>query len=190
MHAVRAEWARKAVHLATIGIPLAVYFFDQKYWRWPLLGLAVLVLLVDLARLGDPRFGIFFRQLIGPFMRKHENKELMGSTFLTLACVLSAWIFPRDIAVAVMGYLILGDGLAGLVGKSWGRIGVGFGKTLEGTLAGLIANLVVGALVFRSLDSTLLGACVASGVELLPVPLDDNFAIPIITGVVLRLSIG
>jgi dolichol kinase len=187
---IRAEWARKSLHLATICIPLAVYFLPARYWHLPLLLIAALVLLIDLARLGHPRFGTFFGQMLGPYLRRHEKEELLGSTYLTLACVLSAWIFPQHIAVAVMGYLILGDGLAGLVGRSWGRVPLGFGKTLEGTLAGFIANLVVGALVFRSLDAALLGACVASFVEWLPVPLDDNFAIPVVAGVVLSLGMS
>jgi len=188
MGGVRAEWARKGLHLATICIPIAVYFLPESVWRWPLLGLALCVLVFDLVRLGHPRLRTFFGQMLGPYLRSHESEELMGSTYLTLACVLSAWIFARPIAVAVMGYLILGDGLAGLVGKSWGRHGLLFGKTIEGTLAGLVANLCVGALVFRSPQEMILGACVASAVELLPVPLDDNFAIPVISGVVLHLA--
>jgi len=187
---LKSEGLRKAFHMATVAVPVAVYWLPPSIWRWPLIGLALLVTGVDLVRLGSPRIGTYFARMLGPYLRKHERHELTGSTYLTLACVLSALVFPKAIAVAVMGYLILGDALAGLVGKTWGRRPLFFGKTWEGTLAGLAANLLVGALVFRSPEETLVGAFVASAVELLPFPLDDNFAIPVVTGVVLKLSFG
>lgn len=186
----KAEWARKALHLTTIFIPLAIWFLPPHYWRWPLVALALAVLVLDLARLGDPRLGTFFRQILGPYLRRHEERELLGSTYLALACLLSAFLFPRDIAVAVMGYLILGDGLAGLVGRSWGRLPLAFGKSVEGTLTGLLANLLIGWLVFRAPGPALLGAGVASLAELLPIPLDDNFAIPMFAGAALWMGVS
>lgn len=181
----RAEGARKALHLATVFIPLAVWFLDERVWRWPLMLLTVAVLILDFARLGSPRFGRFFRSLVGPALRRHEERELLGSSYLALSVLLSAYLFPRPIAVAAMGYLILGDGLAGLVGRNWGRIPLAFGKTLEGTLACLAANLLVGVLVLPTIEATLLGAALATAVEFLPLPVDDNLAIPIITGTLL-----
>ncbi len=186
----KTEWARKALHLTTVFIPLAVWFLPPGLWRWPLVALALAVLVLDLARLGDPRFGTFFRQMLGPYLRQHEDRELLGSTYLALACLLSAFLFPKPVAVAVMGYLILGDGLAGLVGRSWGHLSLAFGKTVEGTLAGFAANLLVGVMIFRELGPALLGAGVASLAELLPLPLDDNFAIPIVSGTVLWLTMS
>lgn len=186
----KAELFRKAIHMMTVFIPIAVWFLPPHYWRWPLIGLAVSVVILDLWRLGDPRFGLFFRQMIGPYMRRHEERELMGSTYLAFACLLSSFIFPKPIAVAVMGYLILGDGVAGLVGKNWGVRGLAFGKTVEGTVAGLIVNLLVGIIVFREAGPALIGALIASFAELMPLPLDDNFAIPIIAGLVLWVSMG
>ena len=184
----KAEVIRKSIHMATAFIPLAVWYLPPAIWRWPLIGLTLAILFMDLWRLGDPRFGLFFSQMLGPYLRRHEEKELLGSTYLAISCLLSALLFPKPIAVAVMGYLILGDGIAGLIGKNWGRHGLAFRKTIEGTSAGFLANLLVGVLVFGEAGPVLIGALVASLVELMPLPLDDNFAIPIVAGLVLWVS--
>ena len=185
---LRAELIRKSVHLATIFIPLTVWFMPRSFWKWPLILCTLLVLAVELLRFGHPGFGALFRRILGPYMRRHEKRELMGSTYLAAACLMSAFVFPREIAVAAMCYLILGDGLAGLVGSGCGRIKVGFGKTLEGTLSGFAINLLVGLIVFRASEPALLGAATASIVEYLPIPLDDNLAIPLVSGLILGLA--
>ncbi len=183
----RTELLRKAIHLSTVFIPLVVWFLPERHWRWLVL-ITLAVLVMDFARLGSRRFGRFFRSLLGPALRHHEERELLGSSYLAISCTVAAFLFPREIAVAAMGYLILGDGLAGLVGRSWGRIHLAFGKTLEGTLACLIANLGVGWLVLQDLPAVLLGAAVGTLVEFIPLPMDDNLAIPILAGTVLWWS--
>jgi dolichol kinase len=186
---LHSEALRKGIHLTTIGIPLAIWFLPRATWKWPLVIFTVLTIAVDMMRLGHPAFGLFFRRILGRVLRDHEKQDLMGSTYLAVSILLSALILPREIAVAVMGYMILGDGLAGLVGKTWGRINLAFGKSLEGTLTGFLANLLVGWLVFREVEPMLLGACVASASEFLPMPLDDNFAIPLVAGLALWLGL-
>ena len=181
----KAELARKAIHLTTVFIPVGVWFLPVEIWRWPLILLTVAVLIVDFARLGHHPFARFFRSLVGPALRHHEERELLGSTYLALSCLLAAILFPKPIAVAAMGYLILGDGLAGLVGRSWGRVPLAFRKTLEGTVTCLLANLLVGILVLRDPQALLLGAAVATAVEFFPLPVDDNLAIPLVSGTVL-----
>jgi dolichol kinase len=181
----RAEGLRKSLHLATVLIPLAVWYLPPASWRWPLVALALVVLAFDFLRLGHPGFGRYVRAMAGAALRRHEREDLAGSSYLVLGCLVAAFVFPRPVAVAAMGYLILGDGLAGLVGRNLGRVPLAFGKSLEGTLAGLAANLLVGALTLPGLPAVLLGAAVASTVELLPLPLDDNLAIPLISGTIL-----
>jgi len=181
----RAEGLRKGLHLTTVLIPLAVWFLPPALWRWPLVALTLAVLALDFLRLGHPRIGRFVRGFAGQALRRHEHAELAGSSYLALGCLLAAMLFPRPVAVAAMGYLILGDGLAGLIGRTLGRRRLAFGKSVEGTLAGLVANLVVGLLVLPAWPLALLGAVLASLIELLPLPLDDNLAIPLISGTLL-----
>ncbi len=184
------EFFRKGVHGSAIIIPLGVWFLDPIIWR-PLLYVgAALMLVIDLIRLGDPRIKEYVRLMIGPALRRHEDKELTGASYMAIACLIVAELFPLDVAVASMGYLIVGDGVAGLVGKTWGRHKFAFGKSWEGTASCFLANLVVGLLIFRRPEPALLGAFLGTVVELLPMPLDDNLAIPLLAGGILWAAIA
>jgi len=107
--------------------------------------------------------------------------------------LLAVEIFPRPIAAAALGFTVLGDSFAALVGKAWGRHRF-FGKTFEGTAAGLIACLLwswfLVATGFLTWPVALAGALVASLVEMLPIPLDDNLGITLFSGYVMKLLGG
>jgi len=179
------ELLRKSVHVSAVVIPLAVWFLPPLIWRPFLYGLTLVVLVLDLARLKHPRLRAYARRMVGRSLRRHEQRELTGASYMAIACLMVAELYPLEIAVASMGYLIVGDALAGFVGKSWGRRPLAFGKSWEGTLSGLAANLAIGTLVLGVTAPALLGALLGSLVELLPLPLDDNLAIPLIAGGIL-----
>jgi dolichol kinase len=184
------EVLRKSVHVSAIVIPLGVWFMEPIYWR-PLLYLAtVLIVAMDLTRLKHDRLKAYVRSMVGRSLRKHEDYELTGASYMVIACLLVAELFPLDVAVVSMGYLIVGDGVAGLIGKSWGRHRLAFGKSWEGTLSALFANLAVGLLVFQRPAPAILGAFLGTVVELLPLPLDDNLAIPLMAGGILWAAIA
>ena len=89
---------------------------------------------------------------------------------------------------------MLGDSFAALVGKAWGRHRF-FNKTLEGALGGLLALHGRGP---RSGDrpgscrgrSRWQERCAASLVEVLPIPLDDNLGITLVSGYAMKLLLG
>jgi len=81
----------------------------------------------------------------------------------------------------------VGDTVAAIVGKSAGRIRI-FGKTLEGSLACLL--ICFGITLFLPevpFHVAIVGALVATIFELLPIPLDDNFRIPLSAGFAMEL---
>ena len=191
-----SEARRKAIHLGMLVLPLALLFEPLPWprgrtqWSWLLVALAAGALAVDVLRVHERRVRHLFRVVFGGMLREHERWSLLGSTYLLIAALLAVEIFPQRVAAAALGFTILGDGLAGLVGRGWGRARF-FGKSLEGTLAGLAACLAwaaflawVGPLPWDLLAA---GALVASLVEVLPIPLDDNLGITLIAGYVMKL---
>jgi dolichol kinase len=94
------------------------------------------------------------------------------------------------VAAAALGLTILGDGTAALVGKGWGRVHF-FNKTLEGAAGGLVACLAwaafLGGTGVLPWSVVVCGALVASLVELLPIPLDDNLGITLFAGYTMKL---
>lgn len=187
----RNELGRKAIHLAFIVLPLQMLF---EFLPWPrgrvelmlgLLGLGFVFLSIDFLRMHDRHFGALFRRFFGGMVRAHEAFTLLGSSYLVIAAIFAVVLLPRPIAAAALGFTIVGDATAALVGKAWGRTPL-FGKTLEGAFGGLAACLAWGAVVHwvagAPWNVVIAGALVASLVELLPIPVDDNLGMPLISG--------
>lgn len=190
------ELRRKAIHLFALILPLDIlYQFvpwprGRGQWTLLLITLTVVAVAVDLMRIQEPRVRRFFRDFLGGMLREHEEFSLLGSTYLLLAALLAVGLFPQPIAAAALGFTVLGDAFAAIVGKAWGRTRI-FRKTLEGALGGLAACLGWGAFLaltgYLPWGVVMAGALVASLVELLPIPLDDNLGITLFAGYAMRL---
>ena len=178
-----SELNRKLVHLSSLSIPIGVYFLPRRTCVEILFLLTVTFLSVEILRMVHRPTSKIFYTLFGPILRRKERFTLTGSTTLLMASLVCVLIFQKNIAVAALCFLILGDTMAALVGRSYGRIRL-FGKrTLEGSLACLFTCLVVVFVVPAfGLVVGVVGALVATIIELLPIPLDDNFLIPILSG--------
>ena len=186
------EIRRKAIHLSFILVPL-IYLYDILPKRFIVRGLlaAVLVSLVfELVRMHDARVRLLLSRFFRDLVRRHESKQLLGSTYLLIAAVLTIELFSKEVAVASLGALVLGDSAAALVGKTMGRVRI-LGKTLEGSLACFVVSfLFAWGVVGLPAWMAACGALTATLFELLPVPLDDNFRIPLSAGYVMKLLGG
>ncbi|HEU5310681.1 MAG TPA: SEC59/DGK1/VTE5 family protein [Candidatus Eisenbacteria bacterium] len=185
-----SELKRKSIHLSSIVIPVSYYLTPdswQSTFERVLLALVILSLAIEVFRLNHPRTRHVFRHFFGELIRNHEEASLLGSTYLLMACLLTIHLFPKPIAVLALAFLILGDTVAAIVGKWIGRIHL-FGKTLEGSLACfLVCFALTRAVPEVPVTVGLVGAIVATVFELLPVPLDDNFRIPLSAGFAMEL---
>lgn len=186
----RFELGRKAIHLTFVLLPLQMVY---EFLPWPrsiadyrffLLGLGVVFLAIDFLRMHEKRFRALFRRFFSGMVREHEDVTLLGSSYLVIAAIIAVSVFPRPVAAAALGFTILGDAVAAMVGKAWGRIPL-YGKTLEGGLAGLAVCIGWGALVHAATglpwEVVVAGALTASLIELLPIPMDDNLAMTLIS---------
>lgn len=193
------EAARKAIHLSFIVLPLELLY---RVLPWPqtrtefrqlFLALTALAVTLDLLRIHESRVRRFFREFFRGLIREHERFNLLGSTYLLLAALLAIEIFPMPVAAAAIGFTVLGDAFAAMVGKAWGRRRL-FRKTIEGWAGGLVACLAWAAFLAMAghlpWTVVLAGALVASLVELLPIPLDDNLGITLASGYTMRLLAG
>jgi len=193
------EARRKAIHLAFILLPLDILHGwlpwprSTSSWRLVLLLCVLVAVVIDVIRIHEHRVRQWFKSFLGGMIREHERFNLLGSTYLLIAALLALEIFPRPIAAAALGFTVLGDGFAALAGRAYGRTRF-FGKSLEGYAAGLLACLAWGTYLVlaghASWSVVLVGALVASLVELLPIPLDDNLAVTLSAGYAMKLLTG
>jgi dolichol kinase len=185
---VESEAPRKAIHLASIVIPLGILFFPTHISRRVLMVFALALLVTDLVKIHQPKLRNYFTHFFGHLIRRHERTDVTASTYMLVSALMATYLFDREVAAASMIFLIIGDFLAAMVGKAVGRTPL-FGKTVEGFLAGFVSSFLVAWAIIPSLGvlDLLVAAFVGSVVEVLPIPVDDNFRIPLVSGLVLQL---
>jgi len=186
-----SEIKRKSIHLASLAIPIGYYLTPDSWmriWERALLASVILSLAIEVFRLNHPRTRHVFRHFFGELLRNHEDASLLGSTYLLIACLLTIHLFPKPVAVLALLFLILGDTVAAIVGKSMGRVRLIGGKTLEGSVACFLVCFGL-TLLMPGVPPLvgLVGALTATVFELLPIPLDDNFRIPLSAGFAMEL---
>jgi dolichol kinase len=184
---VRDEAPRKAIHLAMIVIPLGILHLPLTASRRILMGAALLLLVIDLVKIHQPRVRTYILTFVGHLIRRHEREGITASTYMIVSALLATYLFQPETAAAAMVFLIVGDTVAAMVGKAWGRTPL-FGKTLEGTLAGLAASFAAAWVLVPGIPVWPLAAAAvaAAAVEVAPIPVDDNFRIPLLSGLVLE----
>jgi dolichol kinase/phosphoserine phosphatase len=122
-----------------------------------------------------------------------SQSELYGFAaaplYFAFGILLTLVLFPTEAGAAAVAMFCLGDSAASLFG---GLISTSLpfnkGKTWEGSLAGFFFAFLAGAF-FVSPLLALVGAAIAMTIEVLPLPINDNVLVPLITGVVLTLLI-
>ena len=192
--------ARKTFHmLMGLGI-VAIYLSGCSRSTGLLLMGSVLGfnLMVETARLRIPSLNEKVLKAWGPLMRSNEVDRLSGTPFYIASAILAVAIFPKPIAVLSIAYLACGDPIASLFGILYGDRSIRFanGKSLIGTLAGVVTCLLVSVVFLQKLglsESKMLTLTVIGGLagglaEMLPLEVDDNFSIPVVSGFVLWLS--
>jgi len=181
------EFKRKAIHLVALAIPIG-YFLLPK-----LLSLLILTpfvlgsIVIDIIRLKRLPLHGFLNRLIGPMLREHENSDFTGSSYILTASLLSIILFDKSVAVAAISFIILGDIAAALIGRRYGKIKIKK-KSLEGSFACLFMCVLVAVIVPGfPLWIGIVGAVTATIIEGITLPIDDNFSVPLISGLVMHI---
>ncbi len=149
-------------------------------------GGALLSLAVDVGR---QRTGFFNRVYMGIFrsvLKPSEATDITGATYLLIAIFFAFYFFGAEVALPVLMFVAVGDPVAALIGprcpgpRLWG-------KSPVGSLAFVAASLGVWAILVSAgvgawSWAVVITAVFAAGVELTPLPLDDNLTVPLIAG--------
>lgn len=150
------------------------------------------IVVVDFLRLHVNGIKEAFILFFGSFLRRHEIRRLSGASYLLLGCLITSLLYSKPIVVAACSYIIVGDTFAAIFGQNIRSAKIFQNKTILGSVGFLAASLA-SAFVLHGLAGELplsfliIGALAASVFEALPLPLDDNFSVPIITGFVMSL---
>ena len=184
------EWDRQIFHIF-LGIAIAVlllYDFIDKNTIFIIIILGMMVSYVS-KKTEIP----VICSLLKKFGRKEEIKNFPGNgiIFYFIGVFIALLLFPKDIAMASIMVLALGDSVSHIYGLHYGKTKHPLSKTkfLEGTIAGFVAGFI-GALVFANWYEALLASSAAMLAEAIEIKIgaqqvDDNLIVPVVAGAVI-----
>lgn len=197
------EFSRQFVHLSGLLFIILAQFVGSLLASFYFLTISLFLLIYsEYVRRQEKRWSRLlhrmesrFRDMVTGLEREDVPRPFVGAFWFYFACGLAFLIYPLSIASAACAMLAVGDSLATILGKSFGRHRIFGSKTLTGSAVMFAASLLVGAIFVAPLIA-LVGAVAATLMELLPAAralenvrrrgfLDDNFLIPIISGAVM-----
>jgi len=172
-------------------LPILYVFTTQHTATIAVGALLAFVLGVELLKALLPPFRVMFIRIFSPILRSQERKGgLTGATYYLIGSFLCILLFDKTLAIVCLCFLTLGDLFAALIGKQWGRIKLFSRKSLEGSLACFIVCTTVALLIGLHPVVAIVGALVATLIELVPTGVDDNVTIPLISGLAMHLLIS
>ena len=185
------ELRRKTIHLLGLIVPILYLFTTRQNAIIGVGGLVALALGAELLKILFPTFRVIFLRIFSPILRSQERKGgLTGTTYYLIGSFLCILFFDKTLAIVCLCFLTLGDLFAALIGKQWGRIKLFSRKSLEGSLACFIVCTVIALLMGLHPVVAITGAIVAALIELLPIGIDDNVTMPLISGLAMHILIS
>ena len=184
---------RKLWHL--IGgsfFPILAFFIPQNVLLIALGAATAIVVAWEIVRFASPGIGRWMLSYLRPMLKSEEKARPTASTYLLLASLAVFLLFEKHVAITSLLFLSVGDFMAAVVGKRYGGRRI-YNKSLWGSLACLASCLVIGIIMSNVSDTMIIpvalaGAVSATVVEFLPIPVDDNFTIPIISAGIMALA--
>jgi dolichol kinase len=185
-----SEYKRKLIHLFNLAIPFSyLYIFPEKWVFVKLLSILMFLFIIfDILRHKVAWVKSLFTLFINSMLRSHEQEgKLTGATWVMIGAVISIILFSKPVAIIALIFMSLGDSAAGLIGQRYGKHKI-WNKSWEGFFGGLFVCIIIG-MNYSLLPMTisLSGAVAAMVMEILPIPLDDNFKIPLGAGAIMMM---
>jgi HAD superfamily phosphoserine phosphatase-like hydrolase len=185
----RSRGLRETIHMGSFLLTfICIYVTGNIMLASFILLLAVLYTISEVARVRGINIPIL-SSITWSAANKTELYEFATAPIhFALGIAISLLIFPEPIRYVAITTLTLGDGGAHIFGMKFGKTKLPFnkGKNLEGTIFGFVLAFL-GAMIFVDPALALIAAAVGMLVEGIPSPINDNFTIPLVSGLVLIL---
>ena len=181
------EWSRQLFHIF-LGIAiviLLVYGFLNKE-----IILIMILAGIIVSYLSKKMHIPVILGLLQKFERKIDLEKFPGKgiIFYFIGVYISLLLFSREIAMASIMVLAMGDSVSHIYGLHFGRIKHPLSKTkfIEGTIAGFISGFI-GSLVFLPWQEAFFSSLAAMVVEAIEIKIgteqiDDNLIMPFVAG--------
>ncbi len=185
--------ARSVAHVASGTATLfLLHALPGRAWTIAASGaFAALAWTLEISRARSARVNAVLMRVLAPIAHPHEWTRVNSSTWYCTALFTLAIVCARPACVAGVAVLALADPAAGFVGRRWGRTRIRHGRSLEGSLAFVVAGTVAAALALTLFERVPVGTAVLQAAaaalagalaEIVSSKLDDNLTIPLAAG--------
>jgi len=186
----RNDFVREAIHASGFFVPVVASLISKPIAAALISVVIALYVVSELARL-DGKYLPVISTITRHAASHWEQYDFAAAPlYFAVGILATLLLFPAPASSAAIAIFALGDSTASLFGGLLSKkpLPLNKGKTLEGSLAGFFFAFLAGSFFVSPLFA-LVGAAVAMFVEFLPLPLNDNLLIPLVTGLTLWLII-
>ena len=146
----------------------------------------------EITRFSFPGVNYWMMSHLGLILKPQERFRPIGTTYLLLSSLVVFCLFENYIAITSLLFLSVGDFMAAVIGNKLGRHRI-HDKSLEGSLACLISCLLTAIIMSAATTEVLplaavIGAVSATITEFLPIPIDDNLTIPLVSAGLMTMT--
>tara|TARA_S200000501_G_scaffold56558_1_gene46736 strand:+ start:381 stop:977 length:597 start_codon:yes stop_codon:yes gene_type:complete len=186
------EILRKLIHIFSLIIPFTYFFIikDKILMATFLILLTLFSLSIEYIRRNQKGYiRFFFQKYLKLVLRSEEVKgHLTGATWMLIGFTSAVIIFDFEVAVFALLFLSIGDAVAALVGRAL-PIGKIWNKSILGSLSGCLLCVFFGLAINNTLPLQIIvfGAISGMFIELIPLKINDNFSIPIFSGLIMQI---
>ena len=185
-------WKRKAYRIFMGSITPLIYLLTHSIF-FPLAITSfflTLLLSLEYERWKNPSVWDYILKKYGKIFKTPPGK-LTGDTYFMIATFIILIFFEKNIAIPSLFFLVFEDAGSGIIGSKFGKIKIFPGKSFEGLLGGIIFNIIILFLIFKFIELPfyilLSGALISAIVEVLPIKIDDNLTVGLITSTIMYL---
>jgi len=149
-----------------------------------------LLLTLEFERWKNPGVWDYILKKYGRIFKTPPGK-FTGDTYFMLSSFIILLFFNKDITIPSLFFLVFGDAGSGIIGSKFGKTKIFPGKSLEGFIGGVIFNSIIALIIFNFIELPfnilIFGVLISSIIETLPLKIDDNLTVGIITAISMDL---
>lgn len=171
-------------------LAISLWLIPLRFFNSTLLFITFLIVLtlnyMTVLGVGKDRFKLYYRMVYFLEREKNYQRPSIQALWANLGIFLSLLLFGRECAMVSTLVLAVGDAFASMVGIRYGRRKIWNGRTLEGSIAFFFSSFFA-ILPLIGFWKALLVASASALSEVLPIRLDDNFTVPLVSAFVCGL---
>ncbi|MBT0160375.1 hypothetical protein G4O51_10375 [Candidatus Bathyarchaeota archaeon A05DMB-2] len=186
----RNDFVREAIHASGFFVPIVASLISTLIAAALICVVIALYVVSELTRLDGKSLPVISTITRSAVSQTEMYDFAAAPLYFAVGILATLLLFPAPASSAAIAIFTLGDSAASLFGGLISKtpLPLNKGKTLEGSLVGFFFAFLAGS-IFIPPPIALIGAAVAMTIEFLPLPINDNVLMPVVTGLTLWLII-